>query len=211
MIQLREDRISDLVDALPQSLLQKAPKTHFPIQLPLAFPSDLHHINLLTVLHLVYTTISRPQHLLYLAETKSDAHDLTIRGVFGLFLASDESWGPQNLLSSKAWKQGVMDEAKVGEFFGLDIMREKDHPTLPVKIGERWKPGVELAGDLVGLFKRLGEKLPMRCVGEAVLAALGHSDEESKGQRANLRSAIYARAFCGKVSRTSWCSGTAIS
>jgi len=198
-VELNEDRISDLVDHLSRSVLQKAPKTHFPVQLPLSFPTPLHHINLLTVLHLVHATISQPRHTSYLAETRSDAHDLTIRGVFGLFLGSDESWGPQNLLSSKAWKQGVMDEAKVGEFFGLDIMREKNHPTMPVKIGERWKPGVDLAGDLLGLFQRLGDRLPLRCVGEAVLAALGHSEEDAKGQKGSARHMTYARAFCNKV------------
>jgi hypothetical protein len=185
---LHFDRIADLAHRLPQGLLTQAPKTHFPVQLPLAFPSDLHHINLLTILHLVSTTISQPRHTHYLAEQLgTDASTISIRGVFGLFLASDATWAADNLLSLKSWKMDKMTEERVAEFFGIEVMREKSHPTLPVKIGERWLPGVELAGDLVALFKRLGEKVQMRCIGEAVLSALGHAAE------------AYSRAFCEKV------------
>lgn len=197
---LDTERISEFVDQLPRSVLERAPKTHFPIQLPLAFPSPLHHVNLLTVLHLVHATLSQPRHTLYLAETRSDAYDIAIRGVFGLYLGSDETWGAQNLLSAKAWKQGAMSEAKVGEFFSLDIMREKNHPTLPVKIGERWGPGAEIAGDLVALFMRLGEGMAMRCVGEAVLAALGTSREGENDGEGDRWTAASSRAFCDQVS-----------
>lgn len=200
IIKLNEERISDLIDQLPKSVLDQTTKTHFPLQLPLAFPTPLHHVNLLTVLHLVYTTLCQPRHSAYLAQTGSDPHEVAIRGVMSLFLGSDEAWDSNNLLSAKAWKQGSLDEEKVAEFFGLEVMKEKDHPTLPVKVGERWKVGVDLAGDLVGLFKRLGGKLPMRCSGEAVLAALGHAEEEVAGQKGHARAKGYARAFCDKVS-----------
>lgn len=199
-LQSNEERVFDFVDHLQKDVLDRAPKTYFSVQLPLAFPTPLHHVNLHTVLHLVYNTLSHARHTAYFAELRSSSHETTMRGVMGLFLASDEGWGSDNLLAAKAWTSGSLNEQKIAEFFGVEIMREVDHPPMPVKVGERWKPGSDLAGDLVGLFRRMGERLRMRCVGEAVLAALGHAGEETKMLRGDNLAKRYAREFCDKVS-----------
>jgi hypothetical protein len=199
------EAISAFLDQLDPFILSQAPATHFPVQLPLTFPSPLHHLNFLVILHLVEHTFSHPRHAAYLAATGITAHDASLRGVMGAFLASDDAdtWSGTNLLGALAWQRGAMDEAKVADLFSIEVMREQDHETLQgVKVGGRWAPGVQMAGDLVGLFKRLGESVVSRkgrCVGDAAVQALKAAQEGVEGMRGETGHE-FARIFFDKAS-----------
>lgn len=115
-----------------------------------------------------------------------------------MFLASEDGWGVDNLLSTTAWKKGLLGEDKVVEFFGITVMREKQHETMKgITVGERWQPGVNVSGALVDLFRGLGGKVPGRCVGEAVEATIRQARETAgKGPA---WAADMAKTFCAEV------------
>lgn len=194
--------VSAFVDLVTADVLAAAPATHFPVQLPLSFPSALHHLNFLTILHLVNATYAHPRHSTYLASAGITAYDASLRGVMGAFLASDESWSADNLLGAAAWAQGRMTEEKVADIFAIAVMREREHETMKgIQVGGRWQPGVDMAGDLVGFFKRLGQAVSAaqgRCVGDAVLRALKEAGEAVQGMKGE-KGHEYARVFCDKV------------
>lgn len=187
--------VQAFIDHLPRSVLDDAPQTHLPTQLPLAFPSPLHIINVITMLHLVRHVISQPRHAACLAELRSAADDLAVRGVLGLYLASDETWSTANLLSCPAWRASELNEAKVAEFFGIQVMREREHESMPgVRVGERWTPGVRLVADLVDMFQRIGTGLQGQCcIGERV-KQLSDALAPQTGD-----STAFARRFCQAV------------
>lgn len=162
--------IRSLLANLPRSVLSSASPTHLPTTLPLTFPTPLHTLNFLVTLHLVHTVLTSPIHAAYFAETSTSPGDTALRGIIGLFLASDESWGDDNLLSASAWNTSKLDEVKVSEVFGIQVVREKTHETISaIRVGERWPPAVGVAGALVELFRKAGERLSgngKKCVGE---------------------------------------------
>jgi hypothetical protein len=197
-ITLRPSALTAFLDTLPRLVLKSASPTHLPTQLPLALPSPLHTTNLITILHLVFSTLSSPTHAAYFGVTGSDPRETAVRGVMGLFLASEDGWGADNLLSTAAWKKGLLGEDKMVEFFGITVMREKQHETMQgITVGERWQPGVNVSGALVDLFRGLGGKVPGRCVGEAVEATIRQARETAgKGPSG---AADMAKTFCGEV------------
>ena len=198
------EAISAFLDQLHPSILADAPATHFPVQLPLTFPSTLHLLNFVVTLHIVEATFSHSRHAAYLAAAGITAHDATLRGVMGAFLASDDAdtWSADNLLSAQAWAKGKMSEEKVADLFAIEVMKEREHETLQaVKVGGRWAPGVQMAGDVVGLFKRLGEAVSSRggkCVGDATVQALKAAQEGVQGMKGD-SAHEFARIFCDKV------------
>jgi hypothetical protein len=200
-INISSPSISAFVSGLSRQLLKSASPTHLPTQLPLTLPTPLHSINLLTVLHLVHSLLSSSTHAAYFAGTPSDPRETAIRGIMGLFLASDEDWGVGNLLSATAWKKGLLGQQKVVEFFGVEIMREREHETMKgVRVGESWAPGVRLCEALVGLFGGLGGKLLGRCVGEQVAGAIRLA-RQGAGNGPSW-AADFAKAFCAEVRGT---------
>lgn len=197
-ITLRPSALTAFLDTLPRSVLKSASPTHLPTQLPLALPSPLHTTNLITILHLVFSTLSSPTHAAYFGVTGSDPRETAVRGVMGLFLASEDGWGADNLLSTAAWKKGLLGEDKMVEFFGITVMREKQHETMQgITVGERWQPGVNVSGALVDLFRGLGGKVPGRCVGEALEATIRQA-RETAGKGPSW-AADMAKTFCGEV------------
>lgn len=193
---LQDAAVQAFIEGLPKDVLDSAPQTHLPTQLPLAFPTPLHSINVITSLHLAHRVISHPRHAECLADLGAAADDLAVRGVLGFYLGSDEDWQSGNLLGLAAWKKGELGEAKVAEFFGVETMREKEHETMPgVRVGERWAPGIALVTDLVEMFQRIGNGSEARCVGEKVQELLN----ALSGQVAD--GSAFAQSFCQVVSR----------
>ena len=188
--------ITSFLTLLPHSFLLSSPNTYLPTRFPLAFPTPPHSLNLLTTLHLVHATLSDPSHSTYFAETRSCPADTALRGILGLYLASDARWGRENLLSATAWRGGLLDDEKVGEFFGIEVMREREHEALRgVKVGERWSEGVGVVQSLVGLFREVGERLTGDCVGDAVRRATEQAGEGVGSVHE------FARVFSQDVSR----------
>ncbi|TXT15944.1 hypothetical protein VHUM_00447 [Vanrija humicola] len=197
-VEISVQAIGDFLSSLPQAVVKSAPASHLPTALPLAFPSDLHHVNFLAVLHLVNAAFAGPQHLAYFAESRETPGDTALRGVLGMFLASEPGWTAGNLLSAKAWASGELGEAKVAEFFGIEILREREHETMKgVRVGERWKPAVDVAVELVELFKTLGDGIKASCLGEDVIALLTVDKERSVSDPDTALS--FAKDFCHLV------------
>jgi hypothetical protein len=137
---------------------------------------------------------------------------MAIRGVFGMYLASDLEWDRSNLLSKEYWRTlshsadepgaspstpnpfgGANEgEAKIADFLGVEIMRERESAQLKgVKIGERWAPAVQLVGAVVGVLGELGARLRSGCLGEEVGYLLSLEGEEA---------GVLAERFCRLVS-----------
>jgi len=115
----------------------------------------------------------------------------------GLYLASDETWGSSNLLSAKYFKKGLTEE-KVIDFFGLEVMREKEHETMKgIRVGERWEEGSKVSGMLIGLFEGLG-RLDRRCVGEEIRNIVEMSRIEDGGL--DDPAEMFTKKFCERVS-----------
>ncbi|BEI83215.1 hypothetical protein CcaverHIS002_0310830 [Cutaneotrichosporon cavernicola] len=190
--------ISAFLKALPQSTLDSAPQTHLPSALPLAFPTDLHQLNLLSILHLVNAAFSQPTHRAYFAEEGGTPADTAVRGVLGMYLASDTDWGTSNLLSAKCWASGELNQTKVAEFFSIAIFKEREHESMPgVRVGERWAPAIAVADDLVHLLQALGKNIKRQCLGDEVLAALGAAKADAAGQ--SDEGLAFAKEFCSNA------------
>lgn len=193
--------IDAFLASLPKSTLENAPETHLPASLPLSFPTPLHDLNLLATLHLINAIFSQPQHRAFFAEINSSPSDTALRGVLGLYLASDAEWKSSNFLSATAWANGELSEAKISEFFEIQVMRESDHETLPgVRVGERWKAAVAVADDLGSTLQKLGAEIQgdSKCLGERVIAALQHA--KSNSDDAPEPALAFAMDFCSNVS-----------
>lgn len=191
--------ITAFLKALPKSTLDSAPPTHLPSALPLAWPSELHQLNLLSTLHLANAAFSQPDHRAYFAEEGSTPGDMALRGVLGMYLASNSDWGTSNLLSAKCWASGEMTQNKVAEFFGIEVFKEREHESMRgVRVGERYQPAIAVADQLVDLLQSLGKTITSNCLGEEVLGLLGAAKTEAEGQPDEGLS--YAKEFCNKVS-----------
>lgn len=191
--------ITAFLKALPKSALDCAPPTHLPSALPLAFPTELHQLNLLCTLHLVNAAFAQPSHRAYFAEEGGTPGDTALRGVLGMYLASDSDWGTSNLLSAKCWASGEMNQTKVAEFFSIEVFKEREHESMKgVRVGERWQPALDVADELVKLLKNLGTKIQHNCLGDEVLAALGAAKTNAAGQPDE--ALAYAKEFCSNVS-----------
>jgi hypothetical protein len=191
-----DSAITTFLQKLPKQVLDDAPPTYLPTILPLALPTPEHTLNFFTTLHLIHHTLAQPIHAAYFQETKSTPRDTSIRGAVSLFLASEEAWSADNLLSVAAWQKGKIDESAVAEHFEIQVVREREHETMKaIRVGERWDKAVAVAGDLVELFKALGERLTGKSVGEAVLALVEESQEVANGDVA-----VFARVFTEQVS-----------
>jgi hypothetical protein len=190
--------ISAFLKALPKSTLDSAPPTHLPSALPLAFPTDLHQLNLLSTLHLVNAAFSQPAHRAYFAAEGGTPGDTALRGVLGMYLASDADWGSSNLLSAKCWASGEMNQTKVAEFFSISVFKEREHESMPgVRVGERWPPAIAVADELVNLLQTLGTNIKSPCLGEEVLAALGAAKSQAAGQPDE--GLAFAKEFCSNA------------
>jgi hypothetical protein len=197
-IAISQAAVSTLLSGLPNDLLPTAPPTYLPIHLPLAFPTPLHNLNLIVLLHIVNNILLSPSLTSYFSETATRPTDIALRGLIGLYLASDESWGAANFLSTKYFNQGGLNEEKVVEFFGIEVMREKEHETMKgIRVGERWEEGAKVCDALVGVFDGLG-KLEGRCVGEEILRIVDAGRIVEGDERT--WSKLFARAFCERVS-----------
>ncbi|ORY35494.1 hypothetical protein BCR39DRAFT_510080 [Naematelia encephala] len=196
-ISISKTAINDFLGALPTTLLASTPPTHLPARLPLSLPTPLHTLNILTLLHILTAHLSHPDYVSYFTSSipQTTPLDLAIRGLMGLYLTSAEDWTANNLLSTSFFSKGGMDETKVVEFFGVEIMRERQHESMPVRVGERWAEGVNVSQGLVRLFKELGERVTARCVGEVVKAGLDEArivDDPENG----------AKIWCNQVAES---------
>jgi hypothetical protein len=184
-----------------RTILESAPRTHLPTSLPLSFPTPLHTLNILTLLHVLHHTLSHLNHGPYFAQTSSTPLDIVLRGLIGLYLASDEGWGPDNYLSNAFLGGKGMSEEKVVEFFGVEVMREREHESMRgIRVGARWKEGVDIASDLIRVFGVLGS-IGSKCIGEAMFSLFGRcKDESGDGEQYPEQ---FARLFCEEVSSPS--------
>lgn len=199
-VDISTQAIDTFLAALPKETFDAAPPTHLPTALPLTFPTDLHHLNLLATLHLVNAIFSQPQHLAFFAEVNATPSDSALRGVLGMYLASEPDWKSSNLLSATAWANGELSEAKLAEFFGFQIMRERNHESMPgVRVGERWAPAVAVTEDLSSTLQKLGAeiKADSQCLGDRVIAALQAAKSASEGEPDP--ALAFAKSFCGNV------------
>lgn len=190
--------IDRFLAALPADYLASTPPTNLPTTLPLAWPSDLHQLNFLTILHLTYTVLAQPAHTQLLAELRTRASDVALRGCLALYLASEPGWDGDNLLSARAWASDKLTEATVAESFGITIMRERQHESLPITVGERYPPAVSAVSGLCGLFSALGEGVSESCIGEEVAGLLTVSAEHTAKESDPAQA--YAKDFCHRVS-----------
>ncbi|KAK4687357.1 hypothetical protein P7C73_g2750, partial [Tremellales sp. Uapishka_1] len=161
--------LSTLLPQLP-NLLAALPPTFLPVQLPLAFPSTIHHLNLLGTLHLLYAILSSPAHIPYFAESnpRTSPKDMAIRGSMGLYLASEPDWDTRNLLSKASWK--TISTEQIIEFLGVEVMREKEHETMKgIRVGERWVEGSMVADDVRDTLRAVAAGMTGTCLGEELL------------------------------------------
>jgi hypothetical protein len=186
-----EATLREYLAALPDALEQYIPDAHplvlsttaatdLPVSLPLAWPSPLHQLNFITVLYVSYTILSQEAHAEVIAEAggadNETASDIALRGCMGAYLASSESWDDAaNYLSARAWRAGVLNNARVVDLFGISEYRERQHETLPIQVGERYAPAVQLVEELVGMFQTLGDKISSKCLAEDVVQSLKNS------------------------------------
>lgn len=193
---ISQENLKSFVHDLDQSWLDDAPTTFLPVILPLALPTPLHTINFFTILHLVYDRLSSSSHAAYFQETRSTARDTAIRGTVSLYLASEEGWVADNLLSADAWKKGKLDERAMAEHFEIQVVREREHETMKaIRVGSRWNKGVDTAQALVQLFAEVGDRLSGRCVGEALQSLIQECWAATEQDPAS-----FARSFVEHVS-----------
>lgn len=198
-VQISESAVASLLQKLPASCLAAAPPTNLPTSLPLAFPTELHHINFLGALHLVADTFAQPKHRVYFAEQNQDVGETALRGVLGMFLASDQGWDKKNLLSAAAWAAGELGEAQVAEFFGIETHHEKDHESIPgIRVGEKYQPAIDLVGELAALFRVVGTSVSGPCLGDEVVNVSQAAAKKAEGQ--SNRGYVFAKEFCDSVS-----------
>lgn len=198
-VQISEPAIEKLLATLPASALEKAPPTNLPTSLPLAFPTELHHVNFLSALHLVANTFAQPKHRVYFAEQDQDVGETALRGVLGMFLASDQGWDKKNLLSAPAWAAGELGEAQVAEFFGIETHHERDHESMPgIRVGEKYQPAIDLVGELATLFRAIGSSLSGPCLGDEVVKVSQVASQKAEGQ--SDAGYAFAKEFCDNVS-----------
>lgn len=190
--------IQSFLSSMPESFSASAPPTNLPTTIPLAWPTDLHQLNFLTVLHLVYTKFTRPDHSAFFAEAGQRPTDVALRGALGLYLASDQGWDSGNFLATRAWRDGLLNEATVAEYFGIQILRERQHETMPITIGERYEPAVAVVTDLVNMFQSLGDSIEVGSIGEDVIALIKASKEHTDHEPEH--ASAFAKDFCRRVS-----------
>ena len=182
------DFLAEIQDTPPET-------THLPTKLPLSFPTPLHRHNTICAVHFISTLLSQPKHVAYFAATVTSSTDTAVRGVLGLYLSSSEVWNKDNYLSAESWRAGAITEGLIGSYFGIEIMREETHETLPgIKVGTRWKEGASLVEDMIDLLRGVGERIEGQCLGEVVQRTLEESQTEAGSQES------FARLFCDRVS-----------
>ena len=186
--------IQTLLSRVPNDFLRTAPATNLPIALPLSYPSPLHELNTLVTLHLVHSVLEL--HPAYFAGLSSA--ECATRGTIALYLASDAAWDKSNLLSQAAWASGELEKIRVAEMFGVEVMTEREHPTMPgIRVGEAHQAAVKVVQALVDLFNGLGQKLTGRCVGEEVQGLLERAAQGVDSGDAGVYQMV--RSFCERV------------
>ena len=192
------DLSSEAIQALSSALQNAQPssKTYLPVNLPLAFPTPLHLLNVITNMHIVTAIFNRPSHASFFAETRTDPKDAAVMGVMGLYLSSGEGWGSDNLLSTTALKEGKVDEDLIAEVFRIETTQEKEHETMKgIRVGGRWDPGAELVEDLAGFYKKAPGMLgKLSCMGEWVRILVDQGWAEGDDELA------FVRNWCAAVS-----------
>jgi hypothetical protein len=81
-----------------------------------------------------------------------------------------------------------LDANTVSDFLRLSLMTEKDHPTLPVKIGEPDVEAREIVGLVQGVMNETGKillKLGKKSLGEWIADTLNETKDLSAEQRAS--------------------------
>ncbi|CAD6569635.1 MAG: hypothetical protein TREMPRED_005358 [Tremellales sp. Tagirdzhanova-0007] len=202
---LSDSAISLLVKHVSPNILDSVPKTHLPLNFPLVFPTPLHSLNFVTILHLTHSVFVQSAHTSYFAAFASDPLDTAILGIMGLFISSTTDWGPDNLLGTAALKTGIMTEEKTVEMFGLEVMRETQHETMRgIRVGQRWEEGVKLVAALSEMFKELGENTNGRCVGEDLREMTqrlrqGNTNEFARAFTEEVRSTALEQAYVAQM------------
>ena len=157
-----------------------SPETHLPAVLPLTFATPLHYLNTLSTLHLIAHLLSDPTHVSYFATTQISPIDTATRGVLSLYLSSTEDWGKDNHLSAESWRSGSITESLVSPMFGVEVMTEEDHESMPgIRVGKRWDEGTRVVQAVVDGLRDAGERIEGRCLGDVVRGALETSRRET--------------------------------
>lgn len=143
--------------------------TSLPVRFPLAFPSQLHEINIQTTL-----AVLRPRFDKYAAAlrarrngTGASSGDTVLRGVMGMYLGStSEVWDKKNLLGAVGMRN--LSEDQIAEYFDCPVMVEREHETMKgVTVGERGGQLLELVQEVKEVFKHIGSS-GVECAGAAV-------------------------------------------
>jgi len=121
---------------------------------PLNYDGALDELNFLSILTILnfLSAYRIPLH----KRTGQGAYDAVRRFVLSCYLSGHDD-ADTSPLTAKG--MAGLSEAKTAEYLKLEIYVEKDHPTLPVKLGERDPEAVEIVGLVQKVMNETGEIL----------------------------------------------------
>lgn len=154
--QITEESILRLLNSASfTSSLSHLSDANHGLALPLAFPSSLDELNLISVLSLL--NFASGYRIPLRTATGKGAWDNIRMLVFGLYISGDD------YLSAKGMQS--IDDGKIAELWNVSLHIEKPHPTMPaVMVGERGGPMNELVGLVTHTLNQTG----------AILSSMGY-------------------------------------
>lgn len=144
---------------------------------------DLDELNFLSILTIL-NFLSAYRIALH-ERTGQGAYDGIRRFVLGCYISS-----MQEERTSPLMAEGMVNltEHRVSELLNVPVMVEKDHPTLPVKIGERDAEATEIVGLVLQTMQETGgilQKQGKKDLGTWVADTLRQTEQMSAGERTN--------------------------
>lgn len=141
---------------------------------------ELNFLSILTILNFL-SAYRIPLH----ERTGQGAYDCIRRFVLGCYIS-----GLQDERTSLLMADGMVNitEQRVSELLNLPIMVEKDHPTLPVKIGERDADATEIVSLVLKVMQDTGrilQKQGKKDLGSWVADTLRQTTDITAAQRTN--------------------------
>jgi hypothetical protein len=115
---------------------------------------DLDELNFLSILTIL--NFLSAYRIPLRERTGQGAYDCVRRFVLGCYLGSMQD---DRLPPMAAAGMVALTEQRVSELLNIPIMVEKDHPTLPVKIGERDAEATEIIGLVLSTMQETGRIL----------------------------------------------------
>lgn len=112
---------------------------------------ELNFLSILTILNFL-SAYRIPLH----ERTGQGAYDCIRRFVLGCYISGLQDEGT-SLMTAEGMVN--LNEHRVSELLNIPVMVEKDHPTLPVKIGERDADATEIVGLVLKVMQETGRIL----------------------------------------------------